>query len=1013
MNFAEITIKKRVFFLVLTICIIGIGTLSYQKLGRLEDPEYTIKKAIVVTQYPGATPLEVEQEVTDPLETAIQQLGQLNEITSFSRTGLSFIFVEIKDQFNKDDLPQIWDELRRKVAAGQADLPPGAKPSIVNDDFGDVYGVFYAITGDGYSYKEMKDYADILKRELLLVKDVAKVDFYGDQMETVYIEAPTAKMAQLGITPNIIVQTFQSQNLVVDEGKIQVGDDYVAVNTSGIFRTVEEIGDMLIPAPGSDKMIHLRDIAEIKRGYFDPARKILRFNGSPALGIGISTVKGGNVVEMGKAVQKRLDELETLRPIGMEIGTIAYQAGTVERAVNGFVVNLFEAVGIVVVVLLIFMGVRVGLLIGAILMITILATFTAMEFIGVTLQNISLGALIIALGMLVDNAIVVSEGILIKIQTGRDKFDAAVSTVKETMWPLLGATIIAIMAFVAIAISKDSTGEFLVSLFQVIGSSLMLSWVFAITLTPLFCHMVLKPKKGGVVDDPYKGIIYTTYKLVLSMMIRFRIVTVLVMVSLLFAAIYGFGFVKHSFFPDSTRPQFMVDVWLKEGAHITSTERVMKKAEEAISKIDHVKDVMSFIGEGSIRFILTYNPEQNNPAYAQLLVTVDDYKTISSMIPEVEEYFYKNIPEAQINVRRFQYGPQIGAKVEARFSGNDPAVLRSLSNKAMAIMSKDSAAKFVHDDWRQKVKTIKVNMADAQAKSAGVTRSMVNNSIKSSFEGQVTGLYRENNDLIPIVFRTPESERRSVDQIMDIQVFSTMHGRYVPLQQVVESVETDYSDSIVRRKNRSRTVTAMCDNRTGTADALFKRLRPQIEAIELPDGYELEWGGEFESSSEAQQKLFANVPGAFMVMVLIMILLFNALRQPLIIVMTLPLALIGVSAGLLIMNKPFGFMALLGFLSLSGMLIKNAIVLLDQVDIELKGGKEPLDAVIDASVSRIRPVAMAALTTILGMIPLVNDAFFASMAVTIMFGLAFATVLTLFFVPVMYTMLFRIRWRKL
>jgi multidrug efflux pump subunit AcrB len=671
-----------------------------------------------------------------------------------------------------------------------------------------------------------------------------------------------------------------------------------------------------------------------------------------------------------------------------------------------------EAVGIVVIVLLIFMGLRVGLLIGAILLVTILATFIFMDFTDVTLQNISLGALIIALGMLVDNAIVVSEGILIKIQSGMDRLQAAKATVSETIWPLLGATIIAIMAFVAIAISDDSTGEFLVSLFQVIGSSLLLSWVFAITLTPLFCHMVLRPKKSGAVDDPYKGIIYTTYKTILSLMIRFRFVTVFVMFCLLVAAVYGFGFVKQSFFPESTRPQVMVDLWLKEGAHIKSTEKVVKKAEQALAEFDHVEEVISFIGQGAMRFILTYDSEQNNPAYAQIILTVDDYKAISGMVPEIEKYFFENVPEVQVNVKRFQYGPSSGAKVEARFSGPDPEVLRSLSEQAMAVMRDDKASKFVRDDWRQKTKTININLAEAQAKSAGITRSMVNNAIKTTFEGLVTGLYRENNDLIPIVFRTPERDRDSVDKLMDIQVFSTLHGKYVPLQQVVQSVETGYADNVIRRKNRSRTITAMCDPRFGTADELFKRLRPQIEAIEVPSGYTLEWGGEYENSTEAQGKLFANVPGAFLVMVVIMILLFNALRQPLIIVMTLPMALIGVSAGLLIMNKPFGFMALLGFLSLSGMLIKNAIVLLDQVDIELRGGKEPLKAVMDASVSRIRPVAMAALTTILGMIPLVYDAFFASMAVTIMFGLAFATVLTLFFVPVMYTILFRIKWKS-
>lgn len=1009
MNIAEISIQKKTFILVLTLCLIGIGIFSYEKLGRLEDPEYTIKTAVVVTQYPGATPLEVEQEVTDPLERAIQQLGQLDEVRSFSRDGLSFIYVDIKDNFDKDDLPQIWDELRRKVNAGQADLPPGAGPSMVNDDFGDVYGVFYAFYGDGYSYQELKDYVDMLKKELLLVQDVAKVELYGDQVETVYVETPRAKLAQLGISPLQIVQTFQQQNLVVDEGKVQVGEDYVSVNTSGIFRSVEEIGDMLIRSGTSDRMLHLKDIATIKRGYFDPAQKKLRFNGKPAIGLGISTVKGGNVVVMGKAVAEKLRELESERPIGIERGTIAYQSGTVEEAVNGFVLNLLEAVAIVIVVLLIFMGLRVGVLIGAVLLVTILTTFMFMKFMGVTLQNISLGALIIALGMLVDNAIVVAEGILIKIQTGRDRIEAASETVKETMWPLLGATVIAIMAFVAIAISDDSTGEFLVSLFQVIGTSLLLSWVFAITLTPLLCYMVLRPKKSGAVEDPYAGFIYRLYKNVLRLTIRFRWPAIASMVLLFIIAVYGFGFVKQSFFPESTRPQVMLNMWLREGVHINTTEQVVKEAEKGLAELEHVEDVISFVGEGALRFILTYDVEQNNPAYAQIILTVDDYRNIDKIIPEIKKYYFENLPEVQLSVKKFQLGPGSGSKIEARFSGKDPQVLRRLSEKAMEIMREDNAAAFIHDDWRQKVKTIEIKLAEAQAKGAGITRSMINDAIKAQFSGSVTGLYREGNDLLPIVFRSPERERQNIDSLLDVQVFSTLHGKYVPIQQVVETVETGYADSVIRRKNRSRTITAQCDPKYGTADELFRRLRPQIESIELPEGYSLEWGGEYENSTDAQKKLMANVPGAFLVMVLIMILLFDRLKQPLIIVMTLPLALIGVSAGLLVTDMSFGFMSLLGFLSLSGMLIKNAIVLLDQIDIELRTGKDRLDSVVDASVSRIRPVAMAAFTTILGMAPLVVDAFFASMAVTIMFGLAFATVLTLFFVPVIYTVLFGIK----
>jgi multidrug efflux pump subunit AcrB len=614
--------------------------------------------------------------------------------------------------------------------------------------------------------------------------------------------------------------------------------------------------------------------------------------------------------------------------------------------------------------------------------------------------------------MLVDNAIVVAEGILIKIQTGKDRLEAAVDTVKETMWPLLGATLIAILAFVAIAISDDSTGEFLKSLFQVIATSLLLSWVLAVTLTPMFCHMVLRPKKSGVVSDPYEGWVYSLYKKVLCIMIRFRWVTVFLLIMMLAVSIYGFGFVKQSFFPDSSRPQFMINMWLREGVHIDTTEKAVAKAEEALMKMEHVKETVAFVGQGGLRFLLTYEPEVNNSAYAQIILTVDDYKAITDLIPKIDRFFFENMPEVQVSMKRFQLGPGGSSKIETRFSGKDPDVLRALAEETMTIMRNDKVSTFVHNDWRQKVKTIDVKIADAQSKSAGVTRSMINDSIKGNFSGRITGSFRENNEMLPIIYRSPEAERSNVDNLFDVQVYSSMHNRYVPIQQVVEDISTGYADNIIRRKNRSRTITVKCDPAYGTADELFRRLRPQIEAIKLPEGYKMEWGGEYESSTDAQSKLMANVPGAFLAMVLIMIFLFNRFKQPVIILFTLPMAIIGVTAGLLMMNVPFGFMALLGFLSLSGMLIKNAIVLLEQIDIEIRGGKERLKAVVDASVSRIRPVAMAAVTTIFGMLPLIFDAMFSSMAVTIMFGLAFATVLTLFVVPVLYTILFGIKWSK-
>ncbi|QTA93152.1 efflux RND transporter permease subunit [Desulfonema magnum] len=1008
MNLGEHAIHKKTITLMFVILIIGGGFLSYENLGRLEDPEFTIKEALVVTYYPGASPTEVEEEVADIIETAIQQMGQVEKVTSVSRKSMSIVTVEMKDKYDKHTLPQIWDELRRKVGDVQGHLPPGAGPSVVNDDFGDVYGVFFAITGDGYSYREIKDYADDLRRELLLVKDVAKIEFYGVQQEVVYVEMSRSRMTELGVSQRDIYNTLNQQNTVSPAGQVKVGPEYIRISPTGMFESVDEIGKLLVHGGKSDSFITLGDVANITRGYAEPPQTMMRFNGQPAIGLGISTVSGGNVVKMGEAIRKRLDELEANRPIGMELGIVSYQSESVKKSVNSFVLNLAEALAIVIGVLMIFMGIRSGILIGAILLLTVCATFIFMNIFHINLQRISLGALIIALGMLVDNAIVVTEGILIYIQRGKNRIRAAALIVSQTMWPLFGATVVAVFAFSGIGFAPGSVGEFCRSLFQVILISLMMSWVLAVTVTPLFCTMLLTAKPGSENQDLYGGLIFRTYKRFLIICLNWRKLACTLMIGLLALSVYGFGFVKDSFFPSSTRPQFMIDYWRPEGTHITETAKDMEKIEQYLMSMEEVATVASFIGSGATRFTLVYSPEKPDTAYGQLLVTVKDYHTIDGMLPEIRQFLWENFPDAEPKTKKFVLGPGGGAKIKVRFSGPDPKVLRQLSDQAQAIMRGDPMSKDIRDNWRQRVKVIRPEFAEAQARRVGISRSDLNQSLEMSFSGLSVGVYREENKLIPIVSRPPEGERINVDNVNDLQVGSPMTGKMVPISQLVSGDHIKWEDAIIHRQNRMRTITAECDPKIGLASPLFNRLRPQIEAIELPMGYEMEWGGEYEDSTEAQEKLGRVLPVSFLAMIVTVICLFNALRQPMIIFLCVPLAIIGVTAGLLLTGQPFSFMALLGFLSLAGMLIKNAIVLIDQINLEIREGKAPFQAVVESSVSRVRPVSMAAITTVLGMIPLLFDAFFIDMAVTIMFGLTFATVLTLIVVPVLYSIFFRI-----
>ncbi len=1012
MKITQFCIDNRTTTLVLTVVLVIGGIMSYTSMGRLEDPLFTIKDALIVTSYPGASAMEVEEEVSDVIETAVQKMKQLDEVESLSYRGLSIVTATIKNSYDKVTLPQVWDELRRKVGDAQGQLPPGAGPSIVNDDFGDVYGIFLTLYGEGYSYAELYETAKLVRRELLLVQDVAKIDFFALQPEVIYVELDRDRMSQLGISLPAVSASLQAKNLASYAGHVQVGPDFVTIEPTGLFTSVEQFESLLISGEPGGAQIYLRDIAEIRRGYREPAQQFIRFNGEPGIGIGISTLPDGNVVTMGQGVETRLRELRSQIPLGMQFGVIALQSEAVTTAIDSFVVSLAQAVAIVIVVLLFFMGLRSGLLIGFILFLTIAGSFIIMPQMDVVLERISLGALIIALGMLVDNAIVVVDGMLVKLQQGVDRVRAAVETVQQTAIPLLGATIIAVLAFAAIGTSQDSTGEYTRSLYTVILISLMLSWVTAVTATPLLGIMFLKvkqPKEGETAADPFGGVFYSKFRSILGGAIRLRWITTAVVVGVFVAAIVGFGRVEQSFFPNSTRPQFMVDYWLPQGSQIETTERDVQGIEQWVLEQEGVSSVATMIGAGAMRFLLTYTPEKANPAYAQLLVSVDDYRQIDRMMSEFQVQLEADYPGAMVQTRKFILGPGDPGKIQARFYGPDPDVLRGLAAQAEAIFRAEPDLFGIRTDWRERVKVVRPVIAEEQANIAGITRADISTALLQAFEGTTAGLYRERDELLPIIARAPAAERADVGNIQNVQIYSPAAGRSIPLRQVVSDFETTFEDEIIVRMNRKRSIIVLADPRVGEAPPLLAKVRPIVEAIELPEGYTLEWWGEYRNSGRAQQSLAATFPVFVLIMVLITIGLFNSLKQTAVVWLTVPLALIGVTLGLLLTNQPFGFMALLGFMSLSGMLIKNAIVLIDEINLQRKSELSDFEAIIGSAVSRLRPVGMAAATTILGMLPLVPDAFFVSMAVTIMFGLGVATVLTMVVVPTLYSIFYGVK----
>ncbi|MEM8868373.1 MAG: efflux RND transporter permease subunit, partial [Verrucomicrobiota bacterium] len=684
MNPAKICLEKRTSTWVLTFCLLLGGLLAYQNMSRLEDPEFTIKDALVVTPYPGATADEVELEVTDEIEMAVQKLAQVDEIESRSERGLSTVTVTIKDNYNKETLPQVWDELRRKVNDAQSDLPLGSVDSIVIDDYGDVYGVFFVVYGSDYSYAELKKVVDLLKRELLLVEDVAKVDTLGEQEEVVYVELNRERLALLGVNPLEIVQELDERNLVSDGGRVQVGSEYITLRPTGAYTTVDQFNQLLI-STSNGKQFYLRDVGRVTREYTEPISEAIRYNGNNAIALGISTISGGNVITMGEALEVRMDELMSEIPLGIEFGIVSLQSDAVAKAISSFIESLIQAVLIVIVVLFLFMGIRSALLIGVILVLTIIGSFMLLEPMGVALERISLGALIIALGMLVDNAIVVVDGVLIGLQRGKSATKAAIDVVGQSLVPLLGATVIAVLAFAAIGTSQDSTGEFCRSLFQVIMVSLLLSWVIAVTVTPLFCVLFLKrtATDGEAAKDPYGSKFYRGYRSFLVACIRFRWTTVGVVVGLFFASIFGFTHIKQSFFPPSTRPQFMVDFWMPQGTHMDHTIAEAARFEETILSYDSVTGVSTLLGRGGLRFLLTYTPEDSNESYVQFLIDVDDSEVIDDLILDLEEDLRNQFPDTLGYGFKFEVGPGSNGKIEAKFSGPDKEVLRSISEEAV------------------------------------------------------------------------------------------------------------------------------------------------------------------------------------------------------------------------------------------------------------------------------------------------------------------------------------------
>ena len=1001
MNIALFAINRPLYtWIIMLICALG-GIFGFFNLGRLEDPAFTIKTATVLTEYPGASAETVAREVSEPLESTIQKMSEVEQIRSRNQPGLSLISVDMKDHYDGTELPDLWTKLRTRVA--QASLPEGAGAATVDDGFGDVFGIYYAISAVGFSDREIYQLSAFLRREILTIDGVADVVLSGVPNEVIYIEPRLEIVANLGISPATLVRAIANANTVNAAGLLEEDTRRTLIQAPLDQESLKEITGLKVGVGG--KVVSLQDFAHVTRGRENDPSIMIRQNGREAFTLAVAGIASENIVDVGKRVDSKLADLRNRVPLGVEIEPIYQQHVIVERDSLDFLTNLALSVCIVVIVLALFMGIRAAGAVGITLVLTVVGTVLFMWLLSIEMERISLGALIIAMGMLVDNSIVMAEGMQVAMLRGKSSREAAHETASKTQIPLLGATAIAIMAFAGIGLSNDATGEFLFSLFAVIAISLLLSWGLALTVTPLLGHYLFRQgtlTAGG----GYDGLIFRAYRVLLGACLKAWVLVLLGLVGLTIVSVFVFGQVTQQFFPSSNTPLTFVHYQLVQGTSIRETSKDIAVLENWLAEQPEIDGFTAFVGQGANRFLLTYQPEDSNPSYGHIIIRTRTIDVIPSLIDRLVDFAEAALPQGDLRVQRLSFGPGGGNPIQVRFSGPDPEVLRDLADDARVRMrdaSSDILSMSV--DWREREHVLRPIYATDRAQQAGISRQAVAQATQFATTGINAGLLRENERQLPIIVRSPPGHVALADQL----IWSDVANAALPFDQVTDGLIFEAQDTLMMRRDRVFTITVNAEIAPEqTAAQVHSDIQVSIETMTLPVGYKMEWGGEAESSADAQEALGASLPITVVIMALISVLLFNAVRQPVIVWLLVPMSLIGVSFALYGTGLPFTFTALLGLLSLTGMLIKNGIVLVEEIDItRLRSSDVRLShAIIEASVSRCRPVLLAAITTILGMTPLIWDAFFRSMAVAIMGGLAFASILTLVAAPILYFVFF-------
>ena len=1002
--------NKKIIYFFLAIMLIG-GIYSFFKLPKKEDSPFVIKQAVLVTQYPGATPQEVEKLITEPIEREIQSMSDVFQIKSESYFGMSKISIELQPTLAPDYMPVKWDELRRKVANIQPRLPSGASAINVSDDFGDVFGIYYALTADeGFTYDDMRDWAQKIKTELTPIQGVQKVYLFAEQTQVVNVRISVPKLANLGIDPNSIQQVLQTQNLLVNTGEIMTGTYQLRVRAEGTYKSIEDIRDQLIVTKGGGE-VRLGDIAIIERGYMDPPSNLMRVDGKRAIGIGVATGAKDDVVAVGDAVAEHLKEMEQLFPIGMELKTIYPENQIANEANNGFILNLIESLLIVIVIIFLVMGSRAGMLVGSSLLFSVGGTLLIMLIWGVGLNRTSLAAFIIAMGMLVDNAIVVTDNAQVGIKRGLSRYQALVDGATKPQWALLGATFIAVCSFLPMYLAPASVAEIVKPLFIVLAVSLGLSWILALTQTTTFGSFILKEAKPGESKDPYDTKLYHQFEKVLARLIKRRYLTLTSVVATLFLSLFIMAIMPQSFFPIMNKPYFRADLIFPEGYGIDDVERNVIKIEDYLKNNEKIKSYSFTLGGSPVRYYLASSSIGPKPNFANVLIETKDAKDAQSEENKFYEYMVANYPDILTRSALFALSPVPDAAIEIGFVGDNIDTLVALTQRAQEIARKNDMVMEVRNSWGNKVPVWKPLYSQEKGLRLGITRQQMAYSLRSATNGVPLGEYREGDVFMPILLKDADRDSMNLNDIKTLPVYSAK-GRSVKVEQVIDDFSLDYEYSVVKRYNRQRYMMMQCEPKRGANTmAAFSQLWQDIQQeVQVPEGYKLQYFGEQSEQDKGNKAIAANIPLMFGLIYLTLLFLFpKYYRKPVLIMCMLPLIFIGVVLGLLVFGKSLDFFAMLGLLGLIGMNIKNAIVLVDEIGLQLDSGLAPVNAVIEATKTRIVPVTMASGTTILGMLPLLGDAMFAGMAATIMGGLFVSTILTIFVLPVTYCIFFKIK----